>query len=290
MAAAEPATLGDLLSHARQRLVESGSDSPRLDAEVLLRHLLHLDRAHLLVSLDRPAPPWLAGRFDALVERRAAGEPVAYITGQREFMGLDFLVDRRVLIPRPETEFLVEWGSRRLRRDSGRSHRGRLVVDVGTGSGAIIVSLAALTEPRLGTVFVGADISREAIEVARLNAARLAPGRVELLVGNLLSWCRRPADLILANLPYLRPEQLHEGIEREPEAALLSGEDGFDHYRRLLARLPETLAGSGACICEIDPSQRKFALRASRTATPNRRISVLPDLAGFDRYLVIEPR
>lgn len=288
VAASESSTLADLLQRATQRLADAGADSPRLDAEVLLRHLLRLDRAGLLISLDRPAPSGLPERFQALIECRAAGEPVAYITGRREFMGLDFLVDRRVLVPRPETEFLVEWGLRKLRRNAPAPGRRRLVVDVGTGSGAILLSLAALAEPSAGTIYAGVDVSCEAIDVAGVNAARLAPGRVELVVGDLLSWCRRPVDIVLANLPYLRPEQIHPGIEQEPPGALLSGEDGFDHYRRLLSQLPEHLAPSGACICEIDPSQRNVALRTARNALPDRQVSILPDLAGFDRYLIVE--
>lgn len=288
VAAPDRPSVAELLQRATQTLADAGADSPRLDAEVLLRHLLRLDRARLLMSLDRPAPPGLPERFQALIDRRTAGEPVAYITGHREFMGLDFLVDRRVLVPRPETEFLVEWGLRKLRRDTPAPGRRRLIVDVGTGSGAILLSLTALAEPSGGTIYAGVDVSCEAIDVAGVNAARLAPGRVELVVGDLLCWCAGPVDLVLANLPYLRPEQIHQGIEQEPPGALLSGEDGFDHYRRLLSQLPEQLAPSGSCICEIDPAQRDVALRAARNALPDRHISILPDLAGFDRYLVIE--
>lgn len=283
-------TLGSLIRSATQRLAKSGMDSPRLDAEVLLRHLLQMDRTRLLLGLDRPAPPWLPEQYHVLVERRASGEPVAYITGRREFMGLEFVVDPSVLIPRPETEYLVEWGLKRLRRKTVASSGKRLVVDVGTGSGAILLSLAALAEKSPNVTYVGVDASAEAIDIARVNAARLAPGRVELVVGDLLDWCGRPADLVLANLPYLRPEQIHRGIEREPLTALVSGDDGFDLYRRLLPQLTGQLSPSGSCICEIDPSQREIATQTARAAMPNRQIRVVPDLAGFDRYLIIEPR
>lgn len=279
----DPPTLRQLLHDGRQQLEQAGDETARLDAEVLLRHLLSIDRATLYARLPDPAPPDTVERYRDLIARRAAGEPVAYITGHREFMGLDFLVDRRVLIPRPETEYLVEWALAWLRERGG----DRLVVDVGTGSGAIAVSLAAhADDPALRVV--GSDRSLDALRVAAINRDRLAPGRVALVAGDLLSWCRPGIDLVLANLPYLRPDQAHVGIAWEPAVALYAGETGFGLYEQLLPQVAQRLRPRGAVGCEIDPSQRAIALATARSHFPTARITVRPDLAGLDRYLIIE--
>lgn len=279
----DPPTLRQLLHDGRQQLEQAGDETARLDAEVLLRHLLSIDRATLYARLPDPAPPDTVERYRDLIARRAAGEPVAYITGHREFMGLDFLVDRRVLIPRPETEYLVEWALAWLRERGG----DRLVVDVGTGSGAIAVSLAAhADDPALRVV--GSDRSLDALRVAAINRDRLAPGRVALVAGDLLSWCRPGIDLVLANLPYLRPDQAHVGIAWEPAVALYAGETGFGLYEQLLPQVAQRLRPRGAVGCEIDPSQRAIAIATARSHFPTARITVRPDLAGLDRYLIIE--
>lgn len=276
-------TLRQLLHEGRQRLERAGSDSAGLDAEVLLRHVLGVDRTGLYTRLPEPAPPGAAERYRALLARRVTGEPVAYITGHREFMGLDFLVDRRVLVPRPETEYLVEWALAWL----ARRPDARLVVDVGTGSGAIAVSVAAHAADRVPRV-VGSDRSRDALSVAAANRDRLAPGRVAFVAGDLLAWCRPGIDLVLANLPYLRPDQAHPGIAWEPEVALYAGETGFSLYQQLLPQAAARLQPGGAVACEIDPDQRRAALTTARTHFPGARVDVRPDLAGLDRYLIIE--
>lgn len=279
----DPPTLRQLLHDGRQQLEQAGDETARLDAEVLLRHLLSIDRATLYARLPDPAPPDTVERYRDLIARRAAGEPVAYITGHREFMGLDFLVDRRVLIPRPETEYLVEWALAWLRERGG----DRLVVDVGTGSGAIAVSLAAhADDPALRVV--GSDRSLDALRVAAINRDRLAPGRVALVAGDLLTWCRPVIDLVLANLPYLRRDQAHIGIAWEPAVALYAGETGFGLYEQLLPQVAARLRTGGAVGCEIDPSQRAIAIATARAHFPTARITVRPDLAGLDRYLIIE--
>ncbi len=271
--AADRTTVGDLLREGRRALEQAGIETPRLDAEVLLMHALGVD----------PAAPEAEARFLAAIARRAAGEPVAYITGTREFMGLPFQVDPRVLVPRPETEYLVEWGLERLRRRPARA-----VVDVGTGSGAVAVSLGHYAGPERARLIVGSDISRDALDVARANAERLAPGRVALVRGDLLAWCRDPVDLLLANLPYLRDEQAHAGIAHEPALALYAPEAGFALYRRLLAQASERLRPGGALICEIDPGQREVALATARERFPLGEARVERDLAGLDRYLIVE--
>lgn len=279
------ASVRELLARARNRLAVAGVDTPRLDAEVLLMSMLGLDRAGLYLAYERAAAPAQAAQYAELVARRAAGEPVAYLTGHREFMGLDFLVDRRVLVPRPETEYLVEWALQRVRGWSGSP---RLVVDVGTGSGVIAVGVAHGLPTSTPVRVVGSDCSLDALRVARRNAERLAPGRVTLVVGDLLGWCRPGIDLVLANLPYLREDQAHAGLVHEPAHALYSSGRGFDLYRRLLPEARGLLTSTGALACEIDPDQRAAALTLACEVFPDARAEVRPDLAGLDRYLIVD--
>lgn len=279
-------TVRSALAEATQRLRSAGIETARLDAEVLMMYVLGEDRAALYRSLPDPLPVDAAGRFFALVERRAAGEPVAYLTGTREFYGLPFLVTPATLIPRPETEFLVSWARDRIQQASERS----VAVDVGTGCGAIAIALARALGEDWRVLLVASDISREALRVARANRDRLAPGRVHLVCGDLLAWCRGPVDLVTANLPYLRPDQAHAGIAYEPALALFAGSDSFALYRTLLEQARTRLSPRGAIVCEIDPSQRQRALETAQAFFPEAKIRVLPDLAGHDRYLTIELR
>jgi release factor glutamine methyltransferase len=277
--------VGELRGPARDGLPAAGSQTPRLDAEVLLMASLGWERAKLFAHLGDMISPDAAHAYHQMIERRAAGEPVAYITGRREFRGLDFLVDRRVLIPRPETERLVEWGLEQLRRFSGRAR----VVDVGTGSGAIAVSLAreAVSLPT-APLIVASDRDRDALRVAARNVERLAPGAVQLIAGDVLDWARPGFDLILANLPYLRPEQANPSIAWEPPQALYASAAGFALSEALLRQASTRLAPGGALALELDPGQRELALAAAREAFPTARVAVEADLAGLDRYLFVE--
>lgn len=247
-------------------------------------HLTGLDRTELYVRLPEPLPPENVARFDELVERRAAGEPVAYLTGSREFMGLDFFVDRRVLIPRPETEGLAE----RALAWIERQERPLRIIDVGTGSGAIALSIARLNHPTAPLLIIASDISPNALAVARINRERLAADHVQFVCGSLLDWARAPFDVIVANLPYLRDDQRHTGIALEPDEALYSGDLGFSHYVKLLRQSSALLAPGGLILCEIDPDQRDIALQHARSAHATAIVRVEPDLAGLDRYLIME--
>ncbi len=280
----EPLTTQKLLREASERLSAAGIDTPRLDAEVLLMHVLGLDRAGLYRQLSEPVAPAAVHRFLELVERRLRGEPVAYLTGHREFYGLDFIVTPAVLIPRPETEFLVSWAAERLRRQPA----SRVFVDVGTGCGAVAIALAYELGSGWPGLLVGSDLSLPALRVARLNRDRLTPRRVELVCGDLLEWCRGPIDFVTANLPYLRPEQVHRGLVYEPLHALFAAEGGFALYRRLLRQAAERLHPGAGMICEIDPSQRDLACETARQFFRGARIEILRDLAGRERYLAIE--
>lgn len=248
-------------------------------------HLLGVDRGWLYLALPDAVLPGVSEAFAALIDRRAAGEPVAYITGHREFMGLDFLVDPRALVPRPETEYLVEWALIHMR---AWHDEPRLVVDVGTGSGAIAVSLAHDAHLGARTLVVGSDRSIDALQLARANRERLAASRVALVAGDLLTWCRGRIDLLVANLPYLREDQVHAGLRWEPTTALYAGERGFDLYRTLLPQAAALLAPDGALGCEIDPEQHDLALDLATRVYPEARVEIRRDLAGWERYLIVE--
>jgi len=249
-----------------------------------MRHALGLDRtayflqrSDVLSDLDRAS-------FAAFLQRRINRESVAYITGSREFMGRSFAVGPGVLVPRPETEILVEWALDWLTSNPGE----RRILDAGTGSGAIAFSIAAeLAGVRV--LVVASDISAAALSYAARNRASLGLQRaVSLVRGSLADWHGGPIDLLLANLPYLRPEQIsgNSDLRAEPLLALVGGPDGLDLVRGLLADAPRLLAPGGAIGLEIDPSQAMAALELGIQHLPSLNWTIIPDLAGLARHVV----
>jgi len=238
------------------------------------------------------SPTGLAS-YRQLIERRARHEPVAYIVGYKEFYGLDFHVDRRVLIPRPETELLVEraieLASGIRDRDYGLGVDSLILADVGTGSGAVAVSLAV----NLPQAMVYAiDASAEALEVAAINCCRHAvEDRVHLLQGNLLDPLPMPVNLIVANLPYVREDELAELPPEikcyEPLSALDGGPDGLSYIRHLLAQAEGYLKPGGAILLEIGARQGKAVLDLARCHFPKADIEVSQDYAGLDRIVIV---
>jgi release factor glutamine methyltransferase len=281
-------TLSDALRRGQKRLASAGSATPRLDAEVLLRHVLGIGRTELFVRLPEPIAIGALATYDRLVEERAGHIPVAYLTGEREFMGLTFEVGPGVLVPRPETELLVAWAISWL----GNASRDHVtVVDVGTGSGAIAIGIVVAMEPNWPGRIIASDISPVAISIAARNRMRLRGGhQVVLVQGSLTSWLRGPVNLIVANLPYLRPDQIEENpsIAAEPRLALDGGWDGLELMRTLLTDAPRVLAPGGAIGLEIDPSQRDDVVDLARRAFPRSQVQVLRDLSGFNRHVVIQ--
>jgi release factor glutamine methyltransferase len=224
--------------------------------------------------------------YDKLVAARAAGRPVAYLTGTREFYGLPLATRPGVLIPRPETELLVDWALGWLARRPAAT-----VVDVGVGTGAIPLALAAALGLAWAGTIVAVDRFAEPVALAAANRTRLAlPHRVELVRAHLLAWCAGPVDLITANLPYLRPDQVigNPMLVAEPVEALVSGTDGLDLIRHLIADAPRVLRPDGAFIVEIDPSQAETVSALLRVAFPAAAVAVLPDLAGWARFVTAD--
>lgn len=276
----------EALLEARRLLQAAGSDEDQLEAELLLMHALGTDRVHLYQRLDDEAPEAELREFRALLKRRLAHEPLPYITGHKEFFGLDFEVSPAVLIPRPETETLVELVVRFVteRFPGGRA----AIADVGTGSGAVAVALAVELP---GATVVATDISAEALAVAARNAVRNGVGdRIVFAEADLLPHGSR-FDVIAANLPYIPTpewERLPAEIrEHEPRAALDGGPDGLDAIRRLLQAAPDHLQDGGALFAEIGADQGAAVRVLAEAAFPGRTVAVEPDLAGRDRVLAV---
>jgi release factor glutamine methyltransferase len=263
----------------------AGTDEPVLSARMLLAHVLACSTTGLFVHPERTLSPSERALYEALIERRRQHEPVAYLVGHRVFMELDLHVDKRVLIPRPETEQLVEEAIAAARRWPQPR-----VADIGTGSGAIAIGLARHLP---GAQIWAVDHSPGAIEVARSNARRHGVlDRITFLVGDLLAPLPGPVDLIVANLPYVSAEEyasLPAGIRSyEPRDALLSGHDGLSAIRALLRMAGTHLAKEGVVLLEIGAAQGNAATELARAAFPGAAVSLLPDLAGHDRVLHVE--
>jgi release factor glutamine methyltransferase len=278
-------TFAELLRVATDRLLASRTYSPRLDAEVLLRHVLGIDRTALFARLQESVEPSDRLEFERLIERRFEGCPVAYLTGEREFMGFPFIVNPAVLIPRPETEQVVEWADKWL-----STRPDAVVVDVGTGSGAIILSLAKVAKNWTGRA-IGIDLSEVAIDVASANRSQLGlQDRVELVAGDLLEPVLEPVDLILSNLPYLTREQIMENPElnAEPRIALDGGHDGLREVRRLIEDIPRVLRSTGAFVLEIDPNHAAEAAGVAADRFPRARVHGERDLEDRERFVIVE--
>ena len=276
------------------------SATARLDAELLLAHVLGWSRARLLSESRASLDESRQAEYRALVARRAALEPVAYLTGRREFYGMEFLVDRHVLVPRPETELLVELAIAFARAKNQESRTGVqtasdqfsvlssrfLIADIGTGSGAIALAVAAHVP---GALVYATDVSPEALRVAQQNVERHGLlERVLLRQGNLLEALPEPVDLLLSNPPYTILSQIDENVRRhEPHLALDGGPDGLAFYRRLLADAPAKLRPGGAILLEIGATQGAAVADLARAAFPNAQIAVHRDLAGLDRVVAI---
>jgi release factor glutamine methyltransferase len=275
-------TVLEVIKWTTARFAERRMDTPRLDAEILVAHALGLSRVQLYVQFDRPLQPDELAAIRGLIKRRQAGESVAYVVGKKEFWGLELAVDARVLVPRPDTETLVEEGRDRLDQ---AGHADERIADVGTGSGAVALALAKVRPA--AAVFAG-DLSADALAVARANAERLGLA-VTFVEGDLTAplAAHGPFSLLVANLPYIPTGDLPglpAEVRAEPARALDGGADGLDLVRRLADEAPPLLRAGGALALEIGAGQA-IAAAALLAAAGLTDVRARRDLAGVDRVV-----
>ncbi len=284
-------TILTLLRRAADHFRQKEIDSPRAAAEILLAHALECRRIDLYLRFDQPLDASECERFRQLVRRRLAHEPVAYITGQREFWSLSLSVDPCVLIPRPDTECLVEAALSVLPDAADRQWR---ILEPGTGSGAVILALAA---ERPGHRFVATDLSLAAVAAARRNAERLELDPVVAWVAG--DWFtpfapRRLWDLVVCNPPYIASETITglapEVAQFEPRMALDGGQDGLEHLRGLVEQAPAYLARGGFLMLEIGADQRMSVEDLANAVQDYDRIEFRQDYAGRDRVAILQRR
>ena len=293
-------TVAELVMRAIDRLSAAGSASPRLDAELLMAAALGVDRTAVVAHGGAPAGTGAAAVFEESIVRRERGEPVAYIRGFREFHGLAIATDSRALIPRPETELLVDEAIAAVvaRLTSAPRQPGSpslRIADIGTGTGAIAVALlAALRKRRMDqeVTVVAVDLWPDALDLARENAVgHGVADRMLFREADLVPVGDVPYEVICANLPYVTSgaiEALAPDLAFEPRSALDGGPDGLDIIRRLLERLPAVLEADGVALLEIGSDQAEGIAAAVATLLPGWRCEVRPDLAGLPRLARIE--
>lgn len=271
-------TVLEVLKLASDHFQKHGSDSARLDAEVLLAHVLGLRRLDLYLKFDRPLSEAELVKYRSLTAKRAKGEPVAYLVGHKEFMGLDFIVTPAVLVPNPDTEVLVRRAVE-IAREAGRSLR---MADVGTGSGCIAIAVAHYAP---NVEVVASDTSKEAIEVAARNVAvHGLEGRVQLVCGDLLDPLTGSFDLVCANLPYVAAgSRLPAEVVAQPSEALYADADGSALVTRLLDEVPSHMSAGGRVLAELDPSILSFVVAAAERGFAGHRVH--RDLAGHERVI-----
>jgi release factor glutamine methyltransferase len=271
--------LKQALDEAIARLTAAEVGSPRMNAEVLLMFTLACDRAYLYAHPERELSADEQARYDAVISERATHKPTQYITGHQEFWGLDFIVSPAVLIPRPETEHVIE-----TVLELAKEFLRPRIVDVGTGSGCIAIALAKEL-PRAG--IEGVDISGEAIEIARANAVRLECERVQFRANDLLAGFPEASyDFIVSNPPYVgeeEPDKVQRQVrEYEPKMAVFAGPNGMDVYRRLIPQAQRVLRPGGWLVMEIGFSIEE-QVRALLTGWSE--VQVTPDLQGIPRVI-----
>jgi release factor glutamine methyltransferase len=269
-----------MLKRASAILARAGLDSPIFESEVLLRHILKCTRAEFYSSLNSTISSREEKSLAEFIDRRLQGEPVSYITGKKEFYNLSLCVDRHVLIPRPETEMLVDEGLYLL-----QTIKEPVVCDLCTGSGAIAIALAS-NHPSVR--IYATDISSQCLAIARANCSKYGlTDRVQLLESDLLSALPEPVDLILTNPPYVKQSDL-AGLPFEPVLALDGGEDGLEVIRRLSSQFTGHLKPGGYLLMEIGYGQSEAVSRLLRNDNPPATINIKNDLAGIPRLVIVQ--
>lgn len=273
-------TLKQALNRAKRILAANSIEDASLESELLLRHALGIDRVQLYTELNHELDRKQEAIFRNLIKRRLYGEPTAYITGHREFYGLDFYIDSNVLIPRPESELLVEKALK-----LAQNHIVPSIAEIGTGCGAIAISLG-LNLPQ--AEIYATDISASALEVALFNCQKYRVGnRIHLLHGDMLKPLPEPVDLIVANLPYIKQSELRQmsSANFEPLLALNGGSDGLEKIQQLCCQVSSKLCPRGFLLLEFGQGQGRAVTALLRSLFPLAKIEVTPDLGGIDRIV-----
>ena len=274
----------EILEQAAQYLEKHNIDTPRLDAEVLLAEILDMERIKLYVNYDYPLKPKEKNLYRKWLKKRANRIPVAYITGKKEFMSLEFVVNEHVLLPRPETELLVE----EIIDYCQEKEKSINMVDVGTGSGAIMVSLGHYIE---NARILGIDISKEAVKITRKNIERHSLGdRLKVINGDLLSPLVKRGtnnvNIVVSNPPYINEEDLSHlppEVKKEPSLALDGGKKGLEIYQRLIPQADEVLMDNGLILLEFAPEQ---AEEIKDLFSDHYKVELKEDHSGNLRYLI----
>ena len=293
-------TVSEILDKVTRHLKRRGIPEPRIDAEFLLAHVLKIERLEIYLNLDRQLTEDELSAYEKLIEIRVGREPVAFIVGYKEFMGLKFFLNKDVLIPRPETEILVEKVIEKVRnirksRSCGyRRDNSLIIVDLCTGSGNIAISLAK----NIATCRIYAtDISKAAIQVARKNAKfHNVGGKVEFLLGDLFSPLEKlnsnlAVDFVVSNPPYVKSRELvllQPEIKKEPLSALEGGNEGLNFYHRIVPEALKYLADGGYLIMEIGDRQGKAVMKLIKKEKRFSRPQLVKDYAGLDRVIVAQ--
>ncbi|MCH8988514.1 MAG: peptide chain release factor N(5)-glutamine methyltransferase [Chloroflexi bacterium] len=280
------AVLRTVIQDTHQKLEAAGIPDARLEAEVLVMNVMRMARQNIFAEQEAEVSGQQQAALDSNLERRFDREPLAYILGQREFYGISVMVTPAVMIPRPETEGLVEHAL--FMALMGMESTELTIADVGTGSGAIAINLAIhLPAAKIFAV----DVDDAVLDVASFNIrAHGVADRVSLAIGDLLEAVPEPVDLIVANLPYIPTDRiptLQPEVQKEPELALDGGPDGLDLVRRLLLQAEDKLKDHGIILLELDPEQVPVVQELALKHFPESSTSVEQDLAHLDRILAI---
>lgn len=272
--------INNWLKEATEKLKKHSITSAALDAEVLLSFIMKKSREYILSHPETVLMEEQIKSLNQLIDRRKKGEPVAYLINQKEFFGLDFYVNKNVLVPRPETELLVEAVLSHVKNDFSYT-----IADIGTGSGCIAVALAnKLPKARI----FATDISRQALAVAEKNAKTYkVESQIEFRHGNLVDALEIPVDTIVANLPYLPKSEYKKEISFEPDQALYSKNEGMEYLETIMKQAPSKLNRDGAMILEIHPPQSTEIKKIAQEIFPTANIQIEQDLAGKERIISI---
>ncbi len=278
--------LRELWVDTKKELDSSNISDSDIESEVIIRKVLGLDRNNFFATLDNPVPIRKTSQIKKNLQQRISGTPLSYITKNREFFGIDFFVNENVLIPRQESELLVE---KVISYCKKQKETKLTIVDVGTGSGALAISIAKNLK---NTNVIATDISNKALQIAKKNAKNIDVSRnISFLHSNLLENLKTPVNMIVANLPYLTSKEMNTlslEVKKEPTIALFGGEDGTDLIVKLIRQAPKHLKKNGNLILEISPSQKNIIFSLMKKSFPKSKPKIHQDYAKIERAISIE--